>query len=116
MDRDRNCTPEQAQQALDYLRHAFGGWEIPDMERRAHLRMFLNFPPQTIRKAIDELVRKSDRRPSPNDIAQMARGGRPRTPDTRNQDPWPESSPESVSRHLDEIRATNGIRSAVKVQ
>jgi hypothetical protein len=64
---------DEALAALGYLRSAFGGWPIPEAEERAHLRLFRTCTRAELVQAIDELVRVSDRRPSPNDIAQRVR-------------------------------------------
>ena len=68
------CTSDQAKEALDYLRQAFGGYTIPEQERRADLRLFMGYPLADVEAAIDDLVKQStNRRPSPSDISQAIR-------------------------------------------
>lgn len=84
-----NCTPEQAQQAVEYLRMSFGGFPIPDMETRSHLRLYLGFTPQEVRDAIDALVRSVTRRPGPNQVAQALRVARRKAVDAAPPEPYP---------------------------
>lgn len=63
-------TPSEAEKAVQYLTHAFGGYPPSDMEKRAYTRLFVSFPVAEIREAIDRLVRAGlVRRPSPADVA-----------------------------------------------
>lgn len=98
-------TSDDALAALGYLTRCFGGFAIPDDEQRAFLRLFVRFPASTVRDAIDSLVVKSHRRPSPNDLAQEMRKGRPAVRDTRTRDPLPDVDPAEVSRHVAELKA-----------
>lgn len=98
------CTIEQAEAALGYLTRCFGGYKIPDDESRAFVRLFRNYTPAEVARAVDELVLKADRRPSPWEVATQLRGRRPAVPDTRNAEPWPASTPEAVSQHVAELR------------
>jgi len=104
------CTSEESLAAVGYLARCFGGFSIPDDETRAFLRLFVKFPPRAVRDAIDELVLRAQRRPSPNDVAQVLRKRQP-LPDTRNSEPLPDVSPDDVRRHLDAIRSAVGLRS-----
>lgn len=101
---ESNCTSEQAMTALSYLRQCFGGYTLPQQEERAFLRLFVTLPPSAIRTAVDELVRKADRRPSPNDVAQIVRKQRPVTA-TTNPDPLPDHDPAAVSGHVTRLKA-----------
>lgn len=64
------CTSEEAITAIGYLGRCFGGYGIPDSERSGYVRLFRKFTVTEIRDAIDRLVVKADRRPSPNEVAQ----------------------------------------------
>lgn len=64
---DEPCTSAEAISALGYLRHSFGGYEIPDQEQRSHLRTFRKFTKDEVLAAIEKL-KGQHRRPSPSDI------------------------------------------------
>ena len=80
-----NCDATEAMKALSYLTRSFGGFKIPEDEQRSFLRLFRKFSPATVAAAIDELVVKSSRRPSPNELAQAMRKSRPAVADTRSR-------------------------------
>ena len=101
-----NCDSNESMKALGYLTRSFGGYGIPDDEQRSFLRLFRKFPPAVVNAAIDELVVKSSRRPSPNDLAQVMRKSRPAVADTRTAEPWPEPpAPEVVSEYVRKLKA-----------
>lgn len=64
---DELCTSDEAIGALGYLRHSFGGFEIPTQEQRSHLRTFRKFTKDEVLAAIESLKGR-DRRPSPSDV------------------------------------------------
>lgn len=107
---DQRCTSEQATAAVGYLARCWGGFSIPDDEKRAFLRLFTHYPPAVVSRAIDDLVRASDRRPSPADLASKLRPMRPSVPDTRNTEPIPEVDPEHVSAQVRAIKEANALR------
>lgn len=72
---DELCTSEQAIAALGYLRHSFGGWEIPEAEQRSHLRTFRKATPAEVQDAIEKL-KGHGRRPSPAEIESTIAGTR----------------------------------------
>lgn len=98
-------TSEEAMAAVGYLTRCFGGFVIPEDEKRGFLRLFVKFPVDVARDAIDALVIKSQRRPSPNELAQEMRRKRPAVADTRNPEPWPDPTPVSVSRHVAALKS-----------
>ena len=104
-----SCTSEQAIAALGYLRHSFGGYPLSPEEERPYLRLFRTLEPTALRDAIDSLVRKADRRPSPNEIAAEVRKSRPRVAPCPSEPP-PDVDPEQVSRHIAAIKAEAGIK------
>ena len=98
-----SCTSEQAIAALGYLRHSFGGYPLSPEEERPYLRLFRTLEPTALRDAIDSLVRKADRRPSPNEIAAEVRKSRPRVV-ARPSEPVPDVDPEYVSEKVRELK------------
>lgn len=117
------CTSEQAISALGYLRQAFGGFSIPEQEERAHLRLFGTCTPSELQEAFDELVTVTNRRPSPNEVAQRVKQVRAGHRRQLVHEPWTTpcgptcppgcrpSTPQAVKEHLDQIRVECGIRS-----
>jgi hypothetical protein len=61
------CSSEEAIAAVGYLRHSFGGFEIPEMEERSLLRTFRKFSKKEVTDAI-ERSKSNTRRPSPADL------------------------------------------------
>lgn len=98
-----SCTSEQAIAALGYLRHSFGGYPLSPEEERPYLRLFRTLEPAALRDAIDSLVRKADRRPSPNEIAAEVRKNRPRVAPCPSE-PVPDVTPEYVSEKVRELK------------
>lgn len=70
---DRVCTEDEAVEAVEYHRQCWGGFPIPDPERRAFVRLFRTCTVTEVRTAIDDLVRVADRRPAPGDLGQRVR-------------------------------------------
>lgn len=107
------CTSDQAIAALGYLRHSFGGYPLSPEEERPYLRLFRTLAPVELRDAIDSLVRKADRRPSPNEIAaEIRKQRRASVAATCTREPWPEPSPEGAERvaaHIAEIKRAAGL-------
>lgn len=99
-----NCDSNEAMKALSYLTRSFGGFKIPEDEQRSFLRLFRKFSPATVAAAIDELVVKSSRRPSPNELAQAMRKSRPAVADTRSPEPLPDVDPAEVARRVAELK------------
>ena len=101
-----NCTPDETHQAVDYLRHAFGGYPIGDQEQRALRRMMLDYPPGEIQAAIDRLVKVADRRPAASDIAQAIRAARPKHNTSRQvNDPRPIAPPDEFTIEMEKLKA-----------
>lgn len=94
---DKPCTSEEAIAAVGYLRHAFGGYEIPKPEERAHLRLFRTATVTEVRQAIDALVASGrSRRPSPAEIGERLRIVRRSTPP--EPEPMPDPADPEVTR------------------
>lgn len=97
-------TSEEAMAAVGYLTRCFGGFVIPEDEKRGFLRLFVKFPVDVARDAIDALVIKSQRRPSPNELAQEMRRKRPAVADTRTPDQRPDADPAYVAQKVAELK------------
>lgn len=127
----QSCTSEQAVGRVQYLRHAFGGYAIPDTEDRALVRLFLHFSPEEITRVIDRLLlTKPERRPGPSELAEGLKelrcGPDPKVHedlmrrfaawDPENPTPYVEpvndADPDEAKRHLDAIRERNPALSA----
>lgn len=110
---EKTCTSEEAISAVGHIARCWGGFAIPDDEKRAFMRLFVTYPPAAVGSAIDNLVRAAGRRPSPADLGGELRRTLPAVRDTRPTDPWPEITPENVSRHIAELRDILAGRKAV---
>lgn len=96
-----HCDSTQALAALTYLRHSFGGWEIPEAEQRSHLRTFRKATPAEITNAIESL-KGSTRRPSPAEIESAIAGRRPK-PDKHSRQTYLDDIPVADLTPADEL-------------
>lgn len=105
------CTVDEANAAVDYLRHAFGSWPLPDQDRRAVRRTCLNYTKAEVIEAIDQLVRVADRRPSANDISQRILANRKRKP---NPNAGPYIDDPTLTKNLTPSEAIPDLMAAVR--
>lgn len=100
------CTSDQALRALSALQSAFGGYPIPDDDKREFLRLFGRHTAPAVRRAIDEAVERFPRRrPAPNELAELIRLAQPPVRDTRTSEPWPPMTEEGAARVSERIQA-----------
>lgn len=84
-------TTNEAREALTDLRTAFGGFAMQPAEERQHPSVFLQCCTlERARQAIAEMVQVSNRRPSPNEMAQRIRIIRARNVVEQPSEPEPE--------------------------
>lgn len=108
-----SCTSEQAIAAIGYLRHSFGGHEIPEQEERSFLRTFRKFAVNEVQEAIDR-SKTYPKRPSPADIESSiitarAKMRRDAAPSFWQVNPAEITPAKEVEKHVNELRELMGV-------